>query len=150
MSEFEPYNFFGGVITGVIIVAFMVMIIMNQWNFSGTRKQNTYPQCCLHPKYHLKTIFLDDEKSRISKQIEGRMKLENPFTMFPAERLEEEFPIWIPTLSEQDILENQIFLDNHKRIDIRKAQIFLDNHNQICKDKDENIYLGITKLFELE
>ena len=150
MSEFEPYNFFGGVITGVIIVAFMVMIIMNQWNFSGTRKQNTYPQCCLHPKYHLKTIFLDHEKSRISKQIEGRMKLENPFTMFTAERLEEEFPIRIPTLSEQDILENQIFLDNHKRIDIRKAQIFLDNHNQICKDKDENIYLGITKLFELE
>ena len=150
MSEFEPYNFFGGVITGVIIVAFMVMIIMNQWNFSGTRKQNTYPQCCLHPKYHLKTIFLDDEKSRILQQIEGRMKLENPFTMFTAERLEEEFPIRIPTLSEQDILENQIFLDNHKRIDIRKAQIFLDNHNQICKDKDENIYLGITKLFELE
>ena len=71
------------------------------------------------------------------------MKLENPFT---AERLEEEFPIRIPTLSEQDILENQIFLDNHKRIDIRKAQIFLDNHNQICKDKDENIYLGCFKL----
>ena len=103
MSEFEPYNFFGGVITGVIIVAFMVMVIMNQWNFSGTRKQNTYPQCCLHPKYHLKTIFLDDEKSRILQQIEGRMKLENPFTMFTAERLEEEFPIRIPTLSEQDI-----------------------------------------------